>query len=425
MQNLNRGQKSPLSRFTSSEQFTVSLSFQNPQGLTLDATLFGVDAQDQLSDDAYFCFFNQPESPGGALKLLPGQSGELQRFQVDLSRLPDQIRKLVFTVSIDGDGTMQDLTQGKIALFAGNSEVLSYQVSGEEFQNEKAMIFLEIYFRDQWRVGAVGQGFSGGLSSLLKHYGGEEEPETPPPPPVKSSRGVDLEKKVEAHPSGQRLVSLVKTVNITLEKKGVADEKAQVVLVMDATGSMKNSYRNGTVQKVVDRVGVLAMRLDDDGKLETWFYAKDHHHTPDVTLENIDGYVSRTVLDANGGFLMGLGRANNEPPVLRALVERHQNSQVPVLVLFISDGGVSQTAEIRQVISEAARYPIFFQFMGLCGRNYGVLEKLDTLEGRIVDNASFFALDDLSDISDEELYSRLLNEFPLWLKAVRQKGILR
>ncbi|WP_268239726.1 vWA domain-containing protein [Deinococcus roseus] len=236
---------------------------------------------------------------------------------------------------------------------------------------------------------------------------------------------MDLEKKVLAHPEGQRLISLVKTVNVTLQKKGVADVHAQVVLVMDATGSMKNAYRSGTVQAVVDRVGVLAMRLDDDGKLETWFYAHDFHHTADVTLQNISGYVGRTVLDRSGGFLLGLGRANNEPPVLSALVERHRNSRVPVLILFISDGGVSQNAEIKRIVSEAAHFPMFFQFIGLGGRNYGVLEKLDTLTGRVVDNASFFAIDDLSSISDEELYSRMLAEFPLWLKAVREKGILR
>ncbi|GEM46939.1 VWA domain-containing protein [Deinococcus cellulosilyticus] len=423
MHTLTRGQKSPLVAFMSAVDFTVALSFQNPQHLTLDASVFGVDGADQLSDDRYFCFFNQPESPHGALKLLPPETGELQRFQVKLPLLPHTIRKLVFTVSIDGAGTMRDLPDGQITVYAEGKPVLGFQVQGTEFEQEKALIFLEVYFKDQWRVAAVGQGYSGGLSSLLKHYGGEEEASPPPPPVV--NRGVDLEKKVAAHPTGQRLVSLVKTVNVTLEKKGVAEEKAQVVLVMDATGSMKNSYRSGAVQKVVDRIGVLAMRLDDDGKLETWFYAKDFHHTPDVTLDNIDGYVARTVLDQSGGFLMGLGRANNEPPVLRALVERHRNSRVPVLVLFISDGGVSQTAEIKQVITEAAACPIFFQFMGLAGRNYGVLEKLDTLEGRVVDNASFFAIDDLTDLSDEDLYSRLLQEFPLWLRAVRQKGILR
>ncbi|GGJ36934.1 hypothetical protein [Deinococcus roseus] len=44
MQNFSRGQKIPLSQLTSSQELTVTLVFQNPQNLTLDATLFGVDA---------------------------------------------------------------------------------------------------------------------------------------------------------------------------------------------------------------------------------------------------------------------------------------------------------------------------------------------------------------------------------------------
>ena len=46
------------------------------------------------------------------------------------------------------------------------------------------------------------------------------------------------------------------------------------------------------------------------------------------------------------------------------------------------------------------------------------------MEGRYVDNANFFQLNDIMSISDSELYERLLNEFPEWLKEAKQKGIL-
>lgn len=45
--------------------------------------------------------------------------------------------------------------------------------------------------------------------------------------------------------------------------------------------------------------------------------------------------------------------------------------------------------------------------------------------GRVVDNCNFFALDDIRRISNSELYDRLLNEFPDWLKAARAKAIVR
>lgn len=73
---------------------------------------------------------------------------------------------------------------------------------------------------------------------------------------------------------------------------------------------------------------------------------------------------------------------------------------------------------------DASQHNIFWQFVGLGNANYGVLQKLDDLPGRFIDNADFFALDDLDKITDEELYDRLLNEFPQWLREARAKGIL-
>ncbi|MBQ6131988.1 MAG: VWA domain-containing protein [Selenomonadaceae bacterium] len=35
----------------------------------------------------------------------------------------------------------------------------------------------------------------------------------------------------------------------------------------------------------------------------------------------------------------------------------------------------------------------------------------------------FFALDDFRSVPNPELYSRLLNEFPAWLKAIKNNGV--
>jgi hypothetical protein len=46
------------------------------------------------------------------------------------------------------------------------------------------------------------------------------------------------------------------------------------------------------------------------------------------------------------------------------------------------------------------------------------------MEGRYVDNANFFAVNDLMHTSDEELYRRLLAEYPDWSTQVRNKGMI-
>lgn len=53
------------------------------------------------------------------------------------------------------------------------------------------------------------------------------------------------------------------------------------------------------------------------------------------------------------------------------------------------------------------------------------MQQLDTMEGRVVDNANFIHIENISTISDETLYNQLLNEFPQWLKAAKDKGIIR
>lgn len=46
------------------------------------------------------------------------------------------------------------------------------------------------------------------------------------------------------------------------------------------------------------------------------------------------------------------------------------------------------------------------------------------MAGRITENASFFAIDDLAHIGDVELYYSLLNEFSIWLKEAKNNGII-
>ena len=46
------------------------------------------------------------------------------------------------------------------------------------------------------------------------------------------------------------------------------------------------------------------------------------------------------------------------------------------------------------------------------------------MTGRYVDNANFFALDDFKTVTNPELYSRLLNEFPQWLQEIKRKRMI-
>lgn len=170
-------------------EVTVSLSFS--RGREIDVSCFGLDAQEKLSDDRYFVFYNQKSSPCGGIEALD-RAGEEQRFRVDLGKLPASIARLVFVVTIDGEGSMSELGRGHLEITSGGKRVARYAFSGSDFGKEKALMIAELYRKDGWRVSATGQGFAGGLSALLKHFGGEEvapaPASTPTPLPLPTFR---------------------------------------------------------------------------------------------------------------------------------------------------------------------------------------------------------------------------------------------
>ena len=181
-----RGHKARISDLTAGTDLYVGVQIAGP-GLTFDISCFGLDAEERLSDDRYFVFFNQPKSPEESIQLLGAQAGDTESFRVTLDRIPEGIRKLSFTATLDGAGQMSQVGPGYLRIVAGGEEVARYSFTGAEFSTERAVMLGDIYFKDAWRFAAVGQGFDGGLEALLKNFGGEvleeEAPAAPEPQP--------------------------------------------------------------------------------------------------------------------------------------------------------------------------------------------------------------------------------------------------
>nr|WP_315050456.1 VWA domain-containing protein [uncultured Lachnoanaerobaculum sp.] len=380
-----------------------------------DFCCFGVDENGKLSDDRYMIFYNQKLSPKGEVSVEDMADGV--RYTLNLSTIPDFINRLVFTVSIDGTQTMGEMNALETKVYQSGAKDIEMTLGGKDFTKEKAVIVMEIYRKDVWRIGCVASGFDGGLSSLLKYFGGEEVSEPVQEPVVEKPVKVSLEKKMEKAPE---LVSLVKPLVFELKKKNLETTVARVGLVLDISGSMVPRFKNGTVQSIVNKTLPLAVQFDDDGELDFWFYGTTARKMNSVNLKN---YTTAVPEDWKH-LMLDLGGRNNEPIVMRMVVDEYKDTKIPAYVLFITDGGVNQKREIQNIITEASHLPIFWQFVGVGGKNYGILEKLDTMTGRYVDNAGFFALDDFKKVSNEELYARLLEEFPSWLEEIKRKGMI-
>ncbi|MDE7098369.1 MAG: TerD family protein [Ruminococcus sp.] len=208
---LKRGMRDRLDKYININS-TIDIQMSINGADTYDFCCFGVDADDKLSDERYMIFYNQTSSPNNEINY--SGSGNSANFRINLALLPMNINKLVFTASIDGNTAMGDINSHMFALNQNGNNVLALQLSGKDFTKEKAIITVEIYRKEVWRINAVARGFFGGLSDLLRSYGGVEAlPEVKQPVPSASPvTKISLKK-------GEK-VSLVKTNDIIIIENG-------------------------------------------------------------------------------------------------------------------------------------------------------------------------------------------------------------
>jgi stress response protein SCP2 len=381
----------------------------------VDTSVFLLDAAGKVSGDADFIFFNQPTTANCSVVMQSMPQG--CTINLDLMKIAASVSKIAVTLVIDGDEAINALNS--LSLTAENIAQFSPETHG---RGEKALILAEIYRHNGgWKLRALGQGFNGGLEPLARHYGVDiAQPDTQPAAPTV----VSLEKKLQQ--KAPRLVSLAKNASVSLSKYQLQMVKAKVAFVLDASGSMKGQFSKGNVQAVLDRIAVLAAQFDDDGSMDVWGFGQQHAKYPDVTLDNLDGYIATI---QRGGktsaweILPGLGGTNNEPPVMEELIDTFRHSDLPVYVVFITDGGISKTRAIKEAIRRSANYPIFWKFVGLGGSNYGILQDLDNFNDRRIDNTHFFAIDNFASLAEDRLYDLLLEEFKPWLDAAKADRI--
>lgn len=211
---MQRGMRDKLGKYLSKgKEIEVELVTQG--SAVYDCSVFGLDPNEKLSDDRYMIFYNQTKSPEGSISYRTIEGGAV--FSLDLEHIPDNISKLVFTVSIDGSGTMGEINRHCIAIKESGNSILSAILSGSDFQAEKAIVSLEIYRKGEWRFQLVARGFNGGLGDLLRSFGGEEITSATVSSPSTESKSVSTEKDVK-EPQKAEKVSLKKGQKISLTK---------------------------------------------------------------------------------------------------------------------------------------------------------------------------------------------------------------
>ena len=152
------------------------------QAFDLDASVFMVGEDGKVLSDSSFIFFNNKLSSCGSVEHQGDNrtgegDGDDEQVKIDLAKVPAEVKKLVFSVTIyDAETRKQNfgmVSNSYMRIYNNDNgaEIARFDLS-EDASTETAMVFGELYRNGaEWKFKAVGQGFAGGLSALASQHG--------------------------------------------------------------------------------------------------------------------------------------------------------------------------------------------------------------------------------------------------------------
>lgn len=186
--NLKKGQKVDLTKGNPGlSRLLVGLGwdvnkYDGGADFDLDASAFLLEANGKAPSEKEFVFYSNLQDPSGAVvhqgdnRTGEGE-GDDEEIIIDLSKMPSNIDKVDFTVTIyEADERRQNFGQVsnayiRVVNLENNEELLRFDL-GEDFSIETAVVVGEIYKHNgDWKFNAIGSGYQGGLAALVRDYG--------------------------------------------------------------------------------------------------------------------------------------------------------------------------------------------------------------------------------------------------------------
>ena len=157
-------------------------AFDTGGDFDLDAAAFllGDNGKASMSED--FVFYGNLSHPTGCVQhmgdnLTGAGDGDDEQVKVDLTKVPADITKIAFTVTIyEAEQRRQNFGQVNNAFIRvyneeTGEELVRYDLA-EDFSIETAVVFGELYKNNnEWKFNAIGCGYQGGLAALCANYG--------------------------------------------------------------------------------------------------------------------------------------------------------------------------------------------------------------------------------------------------------------
>ena len=153
----------------------------NGNDIDCDVSVFMVNESNKIPGDGFFVFYNSLTSSDGST-VHQGDNrdgagdGDDEEIKIDLSKVNPEILQLLFVVTIhDADKLSQDFGMVENAFIrvsndSTGEEICRYSLT-EKFAGSDSVQIGRVYTYDgEWSFEAMGDGFTGGLATLLEMY---------------------------------------------------------------------------------------------------------------------------------------------------------------------------------------------------------------------------------------------------------------
>lgn len=161
-------------------------AFDTGADFDIDSSAFLLTESGKVSKPEDFVFYGNLKHPSGAVthcgdNRTGAGEGDDEQIKIDLSKIPAEITKIAFTVTIhEAEARRQNFGQINNSFIRiyneeTNEEILRYDL-GEDFSIETAAVFGELYKHgNEWKFNAIGSGYQGGLAALCESFGVDVE----------------------------------------------------------------------------------------------------------------------------------------------------------------------------------------------------------------------------------------------------------
>ncbi|MDC0643980.1 TerD family protein [Crocinitomicaceae bacterium] len=152
----------------------------NGNNIDCDVSVFMIDENNKIPGDGFFVFYNNLNSSDGSTvhqgdNTTGDGDGDDEVVHINLQSVDPRILQMIFVVTIhDAEKNGQDFSMVENAFIRvsnteSNEELCRYDLT-ESFSGSDSVQIGRVYNSDGWSFEAMGDGFSGGLGSLLGIY---------------------------------------------------------------------------------------------------------------------------------------------------------------------------------------------------------------------------------------------------------------